>query len=252
MSAAQQFACVTYHIVGELEHRYDNRYTVSQAQLRDQLAFLRGEAFVVDSFEQLEMRLRSSEELPCRYVVLTIDDGHESAMLAADILGEYGFKATFFLTRDRCLRKPRFIRAPEIRELRRRGFSLGTHGTTHRRLTVMPRESCINELKGSKQWLEDIIGEGVRYMAAPAGFINGGVLKLAYEQAYVLVGTSHEWMNTPGTLRLPGNVSRVSIRRHFSSQDFRRIVHGSLGFYVARRLRALALSLPKQLHMFPA
>jgi peptidoglycan/xylan/chitin deacetylase (PgdA/CDA1 family) len=45
-----------------------------------------------------------------------------------------------------------FIRGPDIRALRQRGFSLGTHGTTHRALTLMPREQCLAELVESKPW----------------------------------------------------------------------------------------------------
>jgi peptidoglycan/xylan/chitin deacetylase (PgdA/CDA1 family) len=60
--------------------------------------------------------------------------------------------------------------------LRKRGFSLGSHGTTHRALTFLPSERCLAELTESKAWLEDVIGEEVRYLAAPGGFINSRVM----------------------------------------------------------------------------
>jgi peptidoglycan/xylan/chitin deacetylase (PgdA/CDA1 family) len=237
------FACLTYHALGE----NGNQYAISEEQFRDQLAMMRAEGYVVEGFEQLEGRLRSGEELPGRYVILTMDDGHASSMRAAELLEEFGGRGTFFLTRDRCLGRPDFVRAADIRKLREAGFSLGTHGTTHRKLTFLSRESCVAELDESKHWLEDVLGEEVHYLAAPAGFINSRVLQLAQERGYVLTGTCNEWMNSGRAISLPGNVNRVNIRRHFSPRHFRRIIQGDLKFYIWRQVRAAALAIPKQL-----
>ncbi len=238
-----KFACLTYHVIDEGA----SQYTLGEKQLRAHLTLLKAEAYVVDGFERLEARLRSCQGVPRRYVVLTVDDGHQSSMRAADVLEAYGCQATFFLTRDRCIKKSGYIRDPEIRELRKRGFSLGTHGTTHRKLTFMPEPACIEELKESKQWLEDVIGEEVRYMAAPGGYINARIMKLTQEYGYILTGTCQEWVNSPETLTLPGKVNRVNMRQQFSISDFRRIIEGHLGFYIWRQVRAAALAIPKQL-----
>ena len=243
MPKPNKFACLTYHIIAEGK----SQYTVSEHQLRSLLALLKVAQYAVDGFEELETRLQSGAKVPLRYVVLTIDDGHETSLRAADLLQEYGFKATFFLTPQRCLKMPGFIRGPDIRALRHRGFSVGTHGTTHRALTFMPREQCLAELVESKRWLEDVIGEDVRYMAAPGGFVNARVINLAYECGYTLVGTCNEWMNSPETMALPCTVNRVNVRRHFSTGAFLRIIQGDLGFYMRRQVRALSLWIPKQL-----
>jgi peptidoglycan/xylan/chitin deacetylase (PgdA/CDA1 family) len=237
------FACLTYHVIGER----NSQYTLSESQLQAQLAILKDEGFLVEGFEQLDARLRSSQAFPPRYAILTVDDGHESAMRAADLLEKDGSRATFFLTRDRCLKRPEFIREPEIRELRKRGFSLGTHGTTHVGLTFLPEQRCLDEIKQSREWLEDVIGEEVRYMAVPGGFINSRTVKSAYEQGYVLMGTCNEWMNSPQTMALPCTVNRVNVRRYFSLRTFRHILEGHLGFYIWRQVRAFALWSPKRL-----
>jgi peptidoglycan/xylan/chitin deacetylase (PgdA/CDA1 family) len=238
-----KFSCLTYHAIDEGV----SQYSVSESQLHAHLALLNAKAYVIDDFEQLEIRIGSGQALPRRYVVLTFDDGHISAMRAADVLAKHGCHATFFLTRDRCLKKSGYIREPQIRDLRRRGFSFGTHGTTHRKLTSMSVESCIDELKGSKKWLEDVIGENVRYTAAPGGYINTRIMRLTHEYGYILTGTCNEWMNSPNAINLPGRVNRVNIRRHFSLQTFRQIVEGCVSFYIWRQLRAVALTIPKQL-----
>src|SRR5438034_6417049 len=158
----QRFACLTYHHFGDQA----DQYTVTLQQLRMQLAFLQDTGYLVEGFEQLESRLISGHSIPPRYAVVTIDDGRESTMAAAELLSKHGFNATFFLTRDRCLVKPGFIRAPQIQELRGAGFSVGTHGTTHKIMTRMSTDACVNELRESKEWLEDVLSERVRYMSA--------------------------------------------------------------------------------------
>ncbi|PYX60237.1 MAG: hypothetical protein DMG76_03205 [Acidobacteria bacterium] len=148
-----------------------------------------------EGFESLRSRLSLAQALPARYVVLTVDDGHISSMRAADCLHEYGFTATFFVTRDRCLQKPDFMRPPQIRELRQCGFSLGTHGTTHRKLTHISEQECREELAESRSWLEDVLGESVRFTAVPGGFVNALVMRLAAEQEYTMIATCRECMN---------------------------------------------------------
>jgi peptidoglycan/xylan/chitin deacetylase (PgdA/CDA1 family) len=241
MMLDHKFACLTYHVIGE----GSSQYALREDQLRAQLALLKSEGYVVDDFEGLESRLRSGQRTPSLYAVVAVDDGHESAMRAADVLQSYGCRATFFLTRDRCLHKPDFIRESQIRELRQ-NFSLGAHGTTHRKLTFLAEEACIKELKESKQWLQDVVGVEVRYMAAPGGYINSRTLRIAYEVGYILTGTCREWMNFPETMTLPGTVNRVNIRQHFSLRDFRNAVQGNTAFYRWRQIRAAALAVPKQ------
>ena len=236
------FACLTYHVVGN----EDNQYAVSARQLRDHLSFLRQEAFTVEGFDGLEARLKSGDPLPESYVVMTWDDGHHSSVQAADILSEYGCGATFFVTRDRSEYKSGFIRRSEIRELRARGFSIGTYGTTHLKLTFLPESSCRAELVESKSWLEEVLGETVRYWAAPGGYVNRRVTSYAESQGYVLTGTCREWMNSGKQLKLPAQVNRVNVRKSFSVGDIKRIVYGDLAFYSWRQIRSAALYVPKQ------
>jgi peptidoglycan/xylan/chitin deacetylase (PgdA/CDA1 family) len=245
VGAHQQFACLVYHAIGD--GRAARRYVVSEERLRSQLQFLKSQSYAVEGFEQLESRLRSRNPLPDRYIVFTIDDGETSALRVADLLSEFGYRATFFLTRDRSVKVPGYVRGPEIRELRKRGFSLGTHGTTHRGLSLMREGDCVVELKESKRWLEDVLGENVVYMSLPGGYGNRRTMELAQEQGYLLTGNSNEWMNFRDTMSVPGQVNRVSMRRKFSLHDLRSIVHGDWRFYLWRQVRRAGLAVPKEI-----
>src|SRR2546427_819310 len=79
-SLTNRFACLTYHRVGDR----DDQYTVSEAQFCAQMSFLQTEGYTVEGFKELHHRLQSKQGFPDRYVVLTLDDGHSSAMVAAN------------------------------------------------------------------------------------------------------------------------------------------------------------------------
>jgi peptidoglycan/xylan/chitin deacetylase (PgdA/CDA1 family) len=240
----RHFACLTYHGIGDQE----GQYTVREASFRSQLDHLHAGDYMVEGFEGLQQRLASGDELPGRYVALTFDDGEVSTMRVADLLEEHSFKATVFVTRDRSLHNPAYIRESQIQELRRRGFSIGTHGTTHRKLTRISEQECRNELAESRRWLEDILGENVCFTAVPGGFLNSRVLRLAAEEKYSMIGSCREQMNAALYRPFPVRVvSRVSIRRHFSMATFISVVQGDPSFYLRRQLRAAALWLPKRL-----
>jgi peptidoglycan/xylan/chitin deacetylase (PgdA/CDA1 family) len=241
--ASGRFACLTYHRVGQEE----DQYTVGEDQLRFQLGFLRAQGYAACDFEDLEVHLTAGSEFPVRYVVLTADDGHVSSLQFADLCEAYTCRATLFVTRDRSLFRPGFMGDAEIRALRRRGFSFGTHGTSHRKLTFISKSDCRQELEASKSWLEDVLGEEVRWMAAPGGYINRRVERMAREIGYTLIGTCRELMNSPQALALSGLVNRTSVRRHFSRDAFLHAVEGDARFYLARQLRAAALMIPKQI-----
>lgn len=239
-----QFACLTYHRIGNEA----SQYTLSDAMLVAQLNFLGAGHYTVEGFAGLQSRLSFTQELPSRYVVLTVDDGHISSLRLADFLEEHGFNATFFVTRDRSLKRADFMSPPHLRELRERGFSLGTHGTSHRKLTHITEQECRKELAESRSWLEDVLGEPVPFTAVPGGFTNRRVMRLAAEQEYSMIATCRECMNAvPRPLQRLQPINRVNIRNHFSSLDFRSIVEGQPWFYIRRQLRSAALWLPKQL-----
>lgn len=244
MEIEHQFACLAYHAIEQGQAA--PRYIVGEPEFRSQLAYLKSQDYVGEGFGQLESRLRSGKPLPPRLVVLTVDDGETSSLLAADMLEEFGLNATFFVTRDRARRASGYLGETDVRELRRRGFSLGTHGTTHRGLSLLSEPLCVAELRDSKRWLEDVLGEAVPYMSFPGGYVNRRTFERAKELGYRLAGDSDERMNSAAALRL-GRVHRVAVRRNFSLRDFRRTVEGNWEFYLWRQVRLASLAVPKRI-----
>jgi peptidoglycan/xylan/chitin deacetylase (PgdA/CDA1 family) len=178
--------------------------------------------------------------------VLTFDDGYQSFLPVAELLATRGMQATFFLTRDLCQQRSDFLRDPEIRRLGELG-EVGTHGTSHARLSHLPPAAASQELVESRQWLEDLLGREVRFMSVPGGFWSPSRQRLAIQAGYTLVGNSREWWNRAQLVRRWRQVNRVALRSHFSPVQFDRILRRDLRFYIPRWLRFLALAIPKSL-----
>lgn len=74
----------------------------------------------------------SPETIPPKTVVLTLDDAVRSHLtVAAPLLKEYGFGATFFISQLWLNNKEHFLTWEEIAELHKMGFEIGNHTWTH-------------------------------------------------------------------------------------------------------------------------
>src|SRR6266404_2565656 len=72
--------------------------------------------------------------IPDRLVVLTFDDSVKSHFtVAAPILKQYGFSATFFITEGFTFKsnKKDYMTWEEVQELHRDGFEIGNHTGNH-------------------------------------------------------------------------------------------------------------------------
>ena len=241
--AASQFACLMYHFIGDS----GGQYSVSESQFAEHLTYLHDQGFVVDGFEQLERRILGLDPLPERYVLLTIDDGESSCCRFAEALSRRGFQATFFVVRDYARDAKNYLNEQQVLELRTAGFSIGTHGTSHQGLSRMPLPAAERELHESRDWLEQLLGEPVHYMSAPHGYINRRILDSVFHAGYTLAGTSVEATNSVDRLDLPSQIDRVAIRRGFTLCTLEKIISGYSPFYLYRRLRSAALTLPKRI-----
>jgi peptidoglycan/xylan/chitin deacetylase (PgdA/CDA1 family) len=227
-----RFAALMYH---RLIDTPESKYDVTPAAFTAQLTSLRDQGYTVEGFAGLERR-RASGSLPGRYAVITFDDGHRSALRAAEIVARFGVGATFFLTRDLSLERPEFVTVTEMRELARLA-EVGSHGVSHRPLNRIPITEAVGELVDSKAWLEDVLGNPVESLSLPGGFCNPTVLRLARQAGYGLVGNSCEWWNREDAIWRRGVVNRIVVQSHYDTEMFRRLVGLDWGTYLWRRLR---------------
>jgi peptidoglycan/xylan/chitin deacetylase (PgdA/CDA1 family) len=151
------------------------------ALLRSGLARLARKGYrSLDLLDAVEI-LRAGSPLPPKSLVITIDDGYESAYREAfPTLQEHGMTATVFVTtgqragRDPSDRLPpiegqSMVSWRELGEMVSAGFAVGAHTLTHPDLTRLPESEAEAEIVGAKAILEDRFSVSVRSFAYPRG-----------------------------------------------------------------------------------
>ncbi len=112
-----------------------------------------------------------------RKVVITFDDGYADFYdNAFPVLAEHGYQATLFivtgLTSTRRVTKngKEYMTWSEVREVHARGIRIGSHSVSHGKLWNMTPSQIDEELRGSKQVIEDKLGVAVQSFAYPYAF----------------------------------------------------------------------------------
>jgi peptidoglycan/xylan/chitin deacetylase (PgdA/CDA1 family) len=241
------FAVLMYHSLsdGKYPDSQYPKYTTTKSLFREHMRFLVSEGFETGTFADLLGRAEARQDFPRQYCVITIDDGHKSALDMAEIMSDTNTRGTFFLTADYCRKRGDFLKEDDIRHLSSSGFDFGTHGVTHRALSHMPEKDMALEMKDSKLWLENVIGKAVRCMSLPAGQADSLVYKCAYDAGYRLVGNSMERLNDMPLP--PAPINRFVVLAGYGCGEIRAIVRGSPVYVLKRRLRSMILSVPKRM-----
>ena len=124
-------------------------------------------------------------------VVFTFDDGGVSAIThTAGALEAQGWRGHFFVTTN-YVGKPGFLGAAQLRELRRRGHTVGAHSCSHpMRMSHCTPAELRREWAGSVGVLADILGEPVTVASVPGGYYAPAVAEAAAEAGIRALFTS--------------------------------------------------------------
>ena len=147
-------------------------------------------------FEEFIEHLESGKKPLGRPVMITFDDGHEDNLThALPILKQQGFPATVFVVagfigRSLRLRSgadpqgERILSRDQIRQLVREGMDVQSHGMTHANLADLPANKAEEEIRRSKEILEDITERPVRYFSYPYGSFKPAHLEMVAQAGY--------------------------------------------------------------------
>lgn len=171
-----------YHAVLPGSSTPDWTWAVSAGRLQAQLDYLAREGWTCVTMASL----LEPENLPAKTVVITFDDGYADNLTAMEMLIRHGMKATWFVVTGSVGATPkwhadgrppgRLLSAPELRDMHAAGMEIGSHTRSHRPLTETPPQAWDDELRGSREDLEDLLGAPVTSFAFPYGkFDDAGV-----------------------------------------------------------------------------
>jgi len=167
------------------------RLGVSPKVFESQIEYLRRKNYRSVSFEELEKHILFGQSLPPHPVIISFDDGYADFFTHAyPILKRFGFTATVFLVSDYIGKRSEWegLKECEISPLLTReniyrmladGFHFGSHGRSHKKLTILPGEEARTEIEKSKEDLETLLQRPVRSFSYPYGDFNKKVVEIA-------------------------------------------------------------------------
>ncbi|MDD2865702.1 MAG: polysaccharide deacetylase family protein [Candidatus Omnitrophica bacterium] len=196
-------AILMYHSVGASNGRMTCLDVTEEAFAR-QMAFLHARGFHVIRLEELAGILRRGEKVGPRTVVITFDDGYDNNYTKAfPILKKYGLPATIFVIAGRLGENYDVARGISARIMTREMMQemvasglvdIGSHTTHHYYLPDVQSESLLwEEIRGSKTFLESVVGAPVVSLAYPLGGHTRSTEEMARRAGYeVAVGTNRK------------------------------------------------------------
>ena len=112
------------------------------------------------------------------------DDGHPCDLRLAEALAKSGLPATFYVPLFGENGKP-VLGASDLRSFRNQGIEIGAHTVTHQVLPQLDSAGLVREVCGSKQLLEDQLGEEVQMFCYPRGRYNSKVIDSVQDSGFL-------------------------------------------------------------------
>ena len=232
-----------YHSISPGSRTPDSRWAVSESSFREQLRLLVSEGWSTLCVRDLEQR----DGLPPKSLVITFDDGFaDNYERGLPHLLAAGFRATWFVVsgdvggvsrwQDHDAPQRPMLSGTQLREMAAAGMEIGAHTRTHVRLTELDQSAMDEEVRGSRQDLEEMLRQPVTSFAYPYGRFNDDSIEAVRRAGFRVACTTRTgWLGSePDPLR----VRRVAV---FADDDLstfaRKIVFADTNVSWSRMVR---------------
>jgi len=208
-------AALMYHGIGNIQNKFD----ISLDDFKSQMLLIKKRDFQATSIEK---RKDINNKKSC---MITFDDGNKSDLIAAKILADYGYSSTFFIIGDVLNdNKGNYLTTNDLKKISNMGHSIGVHGKSHDWWTNIATDKLMNELRETKEFLEDVIGQKVVSCSPPGGKINLSIIEAIKETLdFDFIRNSHPKMNMLNDSLI---INGVSIDQNCSLKKFTKILEG--------------------------
>jgi peptidoglycan/xylan/chitin deacetylase (PgdA/CDA1 family) len=236
-----------YHRVLPKADKLADKYCVRFSELRRQFAFLQDRRYQALSLPQLADGSvgedRKAGAGAANQVALTFDDGYDSDYrYAFPLLVEAGLKATFFVNTG-VVGQPGYISWAEMRQMQQAGMSFGSHGHNHIVHSRLSPAADSEQLRISRDLLEQNLGQTVDCFSAPYGLLDRNLIRAAGQCGFRTVCSSHNWLAQPGQ-RIIG---RLAIYNDTRFSQFQSLIAGAMLPLLRRSAREIALAVPRRI-----
>ena len=217
---------LTYHAIEKPAAETGNDlYCVSLNKFKEQMEAIKLRRTPLKS-DAIQTHIKLSDKLSrwreqSLEVKITFDDGDiTNYTQVLPVLKEMGLKAHFFILVGK-IGQNGYMNWQQIKELRSAGMTIGSHGMSHRILTVLKEKELNYELGESKTILEKELGSEIKELSIPRGFCNKNVIAKAKKVGYQKIYTSNP-DDKNGFL-----IGRIAVKASWNMDYFTRVInHG--------------------------
>ena len=118
------------------------------------------------------------------------DDGYVLDLKVADLLDRYNTKGTFYIC-PHAQHSAEMMTEKQIQDLSHR-HTIGAHSLSHPHLTLISKERATEEIRGSKQWVEEVTGKPCTMFCYPYGAVNPQIRDLVKESGFTGARTTKD------------------------------------------------------------
>ena len=249
----KKIAILMYHRIGPDSE--SSRYVCASKAFERQMLWLRRSGLAVVGLEQIVRSSTGAESVPRGAVAVTFDDGHEDfCRYALPVLESLKIPATMFVVAGKLggtddwmpADNPRMplMAAEQVRELPRRGISVGSHSLTHPRLPELDDIALAHELRESRERLSEVLEHPVDLLAYPYGLHDERVVRMARAAGYAGACSTRSGFNASGVD--PMALRRIDVYGTDSLRAFRHklelgvndgTIHARAGYLATRLIR---------------
>jgi peptidoglycan/xylan/chitin deacetylase (PgdA/CDA1 family) len=179
---------LVYHTIAPIhpgQSAEQRQLTVDTATFRQQMSYLAANRYNVIRMSTLIDALQGNGTVPPQSVVITFDDGwltqYDNAL---PILQQMHFTATFFVITKQIGRGSKYMGLDQVKALQRAGMTIASHSRTHPNLTKASDARLRDEIEGSRQDLQQMLGVSADVFAYPYGAWNRHVAAVAEKAGY--------------------------------------------------------------------
>lgn len=191
---------------------------VSPTQLDQQLSYLATHDFHPITLDDLSNALTHHTALPPHPIVLSFDDGYQSFYdNAFPLLKKYHMKAVQFVI-TQVETAPAYLSWDEIVTLDKSGLvEIGAHTRNHPNLPDLSQAAIVDEIKGSKDDLEQHLNHPISWFAYPYGSYSDFIIQVVKDVGFSgAVSTIYGTNQSTDTMYL---APRIMVDGRFSILD---------------------------------
>lgn len=185
-----------YHQIGDAPESETNLDCFcSSKEFYLQMDFLKNSDYKVISLNEAIDIIFKTKIIDKNYVVLTFDDGCEKFYdITFPVLDKFKFPSTIYPIASFLGKHPiingneysglKILSKSMLLELSQLGVEIGAHTMNHVKLTQVDNETAFNEVKKSKDTIEQVIGNKINSFSFPHGDFNKDVIEIVSQTGF--------------------------------------------------------------------